>query len=270
MNNRLTWFGGGIVLLLVVVAILAPWLAPHGIEACSLEEKLSAPSAQHWFGVDPRGCDVFSRVLFGARISLQVGFSVVAVSLFAGFVVGSLAGYLGGWADRGFQFVSDCFQAFPGILLAISITALARTGSVGLVIAALCISGWVGYARLVRAQVMALRDADYILAARSIGASTPRILVVHVLPNILSPLIVEATFGMAAAILAEASLSFLGLGVPPEVPSWGSMLNAGRKYLLDHPGFAIYPGLAIMLTVLGFNLLGDGLRDALDPRRGTN
>ncbi|MCK6526719.1 ABC transporter permease [Myxococcota bacterium] len=267
VRGPLAWAGAVTVLALVAIAVLAPFIAPYGIQECRLEDKLAPPSPEHWFGADPRGCDVLSRVLLGTRISLVVGVSVVSVSLVVGFVVGSVAGYLGGAIDRTFQFVSDCFQAFPGILLAIALMALARQGSVALVIAALCVSGWVGYARLVRAQVLGLRDVDYIVAARAMGAGVPRILTRHVLPNILSPLIVEATFGMAAAILAEASLSFLGLGVPPDVPSWGAMLNSGRKYLLDHPGFAIWPGLAIMLTVLGFNFLGDGLRDALDPRR---
>lgn len=270
VRHPLAAAGAGVVLVLVVVAVAAPWIAPYGVQECRLEDKLAPPSSAHWFGADPRGCDVLTRVLHGARVSLQVGLSVVAVSLAIGFAVGSVAGYLGGLADRAFQFVSDCFQAFPGILLAIAITAVARQGSVGLVVLALCVSGWVGYARMVRAQVLALRDVEYIVAARAIGAGTGRILLRHVLPNILSPLVVEATFGMAGAVLAEASLSFLGLGVPPEVPSWGSMLNAGRKYLLDHPGFAIYPGAAIMVTVLAFNFLGDGLRDVLDPRKVPN
>jgi peptide/nickel transport system permease protein len=266
-RNRLAKVGTVLTLGLVFAAIFAPMLATHGAEQCLLPSELAPMSAKHWFGADPDGCDIYSRIVYGARISLMVGVTVVGVSTSIGVFVGLLSGFFGGVMDRLLMFILECFQAFPGILLAIAIMAVFPERSIMLVIFALCVSGWVGYARLVRGQALALRDAEYVTAARAIGMGELRIAFTQVLPNLLSPVVVQATFGMAGAILAEAGLSFLGLGAPPGVPSWGSMLNEGRQYMLVAPHISVFPGLAIMLTVLGFNFLGDGLRDALDPRR---
>jgi peptide/nickel transport system permease protein len=266
-RNRLARLGAAVVALLLCVAAAAPLLAPHGPEECELLEELAPVSAEHWFGADADGCDTFSRVIWGSRISLEVGVVVVAFSTVLGVLIGLFAGYFGGWPDRALTFVIECFQAFPGILLAIAITAVFPRRSIEIVILALCVSGWVGYARLVRGQTLALREAEYITAARALGMGPLRIMLRQILPNLASPVIVQATFGMAAAILAEAGLSFLGLGAPPGTPSWGGMLNEGRQFMLTAPHLSVFPGAAIMVVVLGFNFLGDGLRDALDPRR---
>jgi peptide/nickel transport system permease protein len=258
--------GAGIVIGLLVCAALAPWIARFGAEECLLSAELLGPSTLHWLGADADGCDIYSRIVHGSRISLFVGVTVVGVSAVLGTAIGLPAGWYGGRADAALMFVLECFQAFPGILLAIAITALSPTRSIGLVVLALCISGWVSYARLVRAKTLELREAEFITAARALGMRPRRIMLREILPNVMPLLLVQATFGMAGAILAEAGLSFLGLGAPPGVPSWGSMLNDGREYMLVAPHLSVFPGAAIMLTVLGFNFLGDGLRDRLDPR----
>jgi peptide/nickel transport system permease protein len=258
--------GAGIVLGLLVCAALAPWIARFDPEDCVLAAELASPSTLHWLGADADGCDIYSRIVHGSRISLFVGVTVVGVSVVLGVAIGLPAGWYGGRADRVLMFVLECFQAFPGILLAIAITALSPTRSIGLVVIALCVSGWVSYARLVRAKTLELREAEFITAARAIGMGPWRIMRREILPNVVPLLLVQATFGMAGAILAEAGLSFLGLGAPPGVPSWGSMLNDGREYMLVAPLLSVFPGAAIMLTVLGFNFLGDGLRDRMDPR----
>ncbi len=258
--------GAGLVLGLVLCAALAPWVGRLDPEDCRLASELAGPSARHWLGADADGCDIYARIVHGSRISLWVGVTVVSVSAFLGTAIGLPAGWYGGRADRALMFVLECFQAFPGILLAIAITALSPTRSVGLVVLALCVSGWVSYARLVRAKTLELREAEFITAARAIGMGPRRIMLRQILPNVVPLLVIQATFGMAGAILAEAGLSFLGLGAPPGVPSWGSMLNDGREYMLVAPHLSVFPGAAIMLTVLGFNFLGDGLRDRLDPR----
>ncbi len=266
-KNRLARAGFVVVCGLLFAATFAPFLARMDPEDCRLAAELSGMSGTYWMGADPDGCDIYSRVIFGARISLRVGVTVVGVSASLGIVIGLVSGYFGGWMDRLLMFVLECFQAFPGILLAITITALSPTRSVNLVIFALCVSGWVGYARLVRGQTLALREQEYVTAARALGQGPMRIMFREILPNLMSPVIVQATFGMAGAILAEAGLSFLGLGAPPGEPSWGSMLNEGREYMLVAPHISVFPGVAIMIVVLGFNFLGDGLRDALDPKR---
>lgn len=266
-KNRLARFGVVAVAALVAVAAFGPLVLPFDAQACRLEDELSAPSGAFWLGADPEGCDLLRRLVLGSRISLIVGVSVVSICAGVGVAVGLLAGLRGGRWDRAFLFVSECFQAFPGILLAIAISAVFPKRSLGLLILALSISGWVGYARVVRAQVLLVRELDYVTAARALGAGPLRIAVREVLPNVLSPVLVQATFGMAAAILAEAGMSFLGLGVPPGTPSWGAMLNEGRQYMLVAPHLSLWPGVAIMVVVLGFNFLGDGLRDAFDPRR---
>lgn len=267
--NRLAIFGLVVILLLVIVAVFAPWIAPQDIAATNTVMRYMPPSSEHWFGTDSTGRDVFARVVYGARISLRVGIVVVVVSAFVGTVVGALAGYYGGWVDRivsGYLF--NVFLAFPGLLLAIALVAFLGAG-LNKLIFALCIIGWVGYARLIRGQVLKVREYDFVQAARALGASDMRIIFVHILPNAVQPLIVQASLGMAGAVLSEASLSFLGLGVPPPAPSWGVMLEEARDLttLRVAPHALIVPGLAIALTVLAFNFLGDGLREYLDPRQ---
>ena len=269
--NRLTIIGLIIVVVLIVVALFAPWIATHDIATTNLSMRYLPPSAQHWFGTDSTGRDIFSRVVFGARISLKVGIVVVAVSAVIGTILGAVAGYYGGWVDRVVSgYVFNVFLAFPGLLLAIAMVAFLGAGLNKLILA-LCIIGWVGYARLIRGQVLKVREYDFVQAARALGASDTRILLVHILPNSIQPLIVQASLGMAGAVLSEASLSFLGLGVPPPAPSWGVMIEEARDLstLQAAPHALIFPGIAIALTVLAFNFIGDGLREYLDPRQRT-
>lgn len=258
----------GLILLTIfaVLAIFAPWIAPFDPAAIHLNGRLLAPSAGHWFGTDELGRDILSRVIFGTRISLLVATSVVSIALSAGIILGSLAGYYGGWIDTLLNVVlMNAFIALPGILIAIALVAFLGPGMSNLILA-LSITGWVGYARLVRAQVLAAREREFVEAARSMGATDWRILTRHILPNIIQPVMVQAAIGMAGTILAEATLSFLGLGVPPPMPSWGVMLNDARTHLFDAPHMVLFPAIAIMLAVLSFNFIGDGLRDQLDPR----
>jgi peptide/nickel transport system permease protein len=258
----------GVVLLIVfaICAVFAPWLAPQDPAQLDLTGRLMGPSWAHWFGTDELGRDILSRTLFGARISLLVAVSVVGLSLAVGLVAGGLAGFYGGWTDTVVNiYVTNAFMALPGILLAIAFVAFMGPG-LGNVILALAISGWVAYARLVRAQVMAVKEREFVEAARALGASSIRIMGRHILPNILQPLIVQAAIGMAGAVLAEATLSFLGLGVPPPTASWGSMLNDARSHLFDSPHLVFFPAIAVMLCVLSFNFIGDALRDWMDPR----
>lgn len=252
--------------LLVLVAILAPWIAPHNPAAQDLPTRLIGPTASHWMGTDELGRDVLSRVIFGTRISMTVGIFVVCGAGFVGLFLGAIAGYFGGWCDRIINVVLiNAFLSFPGILLAIAFAAFFGPG-LDKVILALIITGWAGYARLARAQILKVKELDYVLAARSLGASHSRILLRHVLPNAIQPVLIQATIGMASAILAESTLSFLGLGVLAPAPSWGAMLNDAAGYLFSAPHMVIFPALAIALAVLAFNLLGDALRDWLDPR----
>jgi peptide/nickel transport system permease protein len=258
----------GVLLLAVflVCAVFAPWLAPQDPAQLDLGGRLLPPGHGHWLGTDALGRDILSRTLYGARISLVVAISVVSLSLAIGLVAGLAAGFYGGWTDTVLNvYVTNAFLALPGILLAIAFVAFLGPGIFNLILA-LSISGWVGYARLVRAQVMAVKEREFVEAARALGASDLRILCRHILPNIVQPLIVQAAIGMAGAVLAEATLSFLGLGVPPPAASWGSMLNDGRSHLFDSPHLVIVPALAVMLAVLSFNFIGDALRDFLDPR----
>jgi peptide/nickel transport system permease protein len=252
--------------LLVLLAVFAPWIAPRGPAAQDLPARLQGPSAAHWMGTDELGRDEFARVLYGARISMLVGVSVVMGAGLLGLAVGAVAGFFGGWTDRLINgVVVNAFLSFPGILLAIAFAAFFGPG-LDKVILALVITGWAGYARLARAQVLKVREMDYVLAARSLGASNARILLRHVLPNAIHPVLIQATIGMASAILAESTLSFLGLGVLAPAPSWGAMLSDASAYLFSAPHMVIFPALAIMSAVLAFNLLGDALRDWLDPR----
>lgn len=255
-----------LLMLFVAVALLAPVLAPYDPAAIDLYQRLAPPSHAHWFGTDELGRDIFSRILYGARISLAVAISVVSISLTVGLILGGLAGFYGRWTDMVINvYVMNAFLALPGILLAIAFVAFLGPGLLNLILA-LSIGGWVGYARLVRAQVLAVKSREYVEAARALGASDLRIFVHHILPNILQPIIVQAAIGMAGAVLAEATLSFLGLGIPPPAPSWGGMLNDARSHLFDSPHLVIFPAIAVMLCVLSFNFIGDALRDYLDPR----
>jgi peptide/nickel transport system permease protein len=256
--------GAGIVLVAVFAALFGPWLSPFDPAAQELALRLEGPTGAHWFGLDELGRDIFARVLSGARISLLVGLVVVGVSSVIGITLGSIAGYFGGRVDEAISRVVDILLAFPGLLLAIALVAVLGPSLTNVVLA-LSLIGWVGYARLVRGQVLRSRELEFVQAARALGASTPRILLRHVIPTTLPAVTVQATLGMGGAILAEAALSFLGLGVQPPTPSWGTMLNYGRGHLLDAPHLTVFPGLAIAILVLGFNFLGDGLRDALDP-----
>jgi peptide/nickel transport system permease protein len=265
-HNRLATAGAVMITVFVVCAIFAPWIAPQDPAFIDLPSRLMGPSAAHWFGTDELGRDILSRIIYGARISMLVGTCVVAVSLTLGLILGSIAGYYGGFLDRFLNVVvMNAFMSFPGILLAIAFVAFLGPGLFNLVLA-LSIGGWVGYARLVRAQVLAVREREFVEAARALGASDVRIIVRHILPNIIQPVIVQAAIGMAGAILAEATMSFLGLGVPPPTASWGSMLNDARSHLFDAPHLVLFPAAAVMLAVLSFNFIGDGLRDYLDPR----
>ncbi len=267
MKNK-GWLCAGIFILalLVASALLAPFLAPHDPVRQNLDRDLLVYSSDHPLGTDKLGRDILSRTLYGGRISLLVGFTTVAISLAMGLAIGALSGYFGGWLDQLLMRLVDILMAFPGILLAIAFTAALGPG-LQHVILALCLIGWTGYARLVRGEILSLRESVFIHAAHAIGCKPSRVILVHLLPNLLPPLLIQATFGLAAAIIAEGSLSFLGLGVEPPTPSWGSMLNEGRQFLLVAPHLTTYPGLAIMIAVLGLNLVGDELQHWLQPTR---
>lgn len=252
-----------IIVVMVLLALLAPFLPVPPPDQVQMADEFAGPSWAHPLGQDEEGRDVLSRVIFGARLSLMVGFATVAISLAVGTLIGLMAGYAGGRFDEAFVFVGDIFLAFPSILLIIALAAFVPPSVFNLILV-LSFVGWVSYARIVRGQVLSLKSREYVQAAHSLGFSRQRILWRHLLPNSLSPLIVNATLSLAGVIIAESTLSFLGLGVPPGIPSWGSMLDSGVAYLLIAPHLSIVPGLAIMLTVLGFNFLGDGLRDHYD------
>ena len=265
-HNPLAAVGVVLVALFMLCALLAPRLAPQDPARIDLPNRLELPSSHHLCGTDELGRDILSRLIWGARISMFVGSSVVACSLLLGLIIGSLAGYYGGRIDRFVNIVlMNAFLSFPGILIAIAFVAFRGPGIFNLVLA-LSLGGWVGYARLVRGQVLAVREREFVEAARALGAGDLRIILSHVLPNIIQPVIVQAAIGMAGAVLAEATMSFLGLGVPPPTASWGSMLNDARSHLFDTPHLVIFPALTVMLAVLAFNFIGDALRDVLDPR----
>ncbi len=268
--NRLTYFGIIVAIIIVLTAIFAPVIASYD-NAVATNSSLAylAPSSQFWFGTDALGRDIFSRIIFGSRISLEVGVVVVTVSAAFGTFIGAIAGFYGGWIDRILSgYIFNVFLAFPGLLLAIALVAFLGAG-LGKLILALCIIGWVGYARVIRGQVLKVREYDFVQAARALGASDWRILFTHILPNAIQPLIVQASLGMAGAVLAEASLSFLGLGIPPPAPSWGTMIEEARDIttVTIAPHALLFPGIAIALTVLAFNFIGDGLREYLDPKQ---
>lgn len=260
-------FTAGLILtlLLVLSALAAPLLAPHDPNRQDTARRLEAPSQTHPLGLDDLGRDVLSRIVYGSRVSLRVGFSVVVLAALIGVTLGAIAGYFGGAADVVVMRICDILLSFPGILLAIALVAVLGP-SLNNVILALVITAWVGYARLVRGQVLKVREMEFVTAAKALGAKAPRVILMHVLPNIMNPVIVMATLGLGGVILSEAALSFLGLGVQPPTPSWGSMLTSGRRYLGLANHLAIFPGAAIMLAVMGLNFLGDGLIDVLDPK----
>jgi peptide/nickel transport system permease protein len=255
--------------VLALAAVFAPLIAPYNPFELQLAEGLSPPSLTHLFGQDKLGRDLFSRILYGGRVSLGIGVIVLGICLSVGVVIGAMAGLSGGKIDFFLMRLVDLFLAFPGILLAIAMAAVLGPSLFNIVIA-LSLLGWAGFARLVRGQILVVREEEYILAARALGLSPARIIQKHLLPNILAPVIVEATFGLAHIIVAEAALSFLGLGVQPPTPSWGGMLNDAKSFLLLAPHLVTIPGLVIMMAVMALTLLGDDLRDRLDIRSAQN
>lgn len=256
-----------VILIFSVMAVTAPWLAPDNPKAISLVDRLESPSAHHPLGRDENGADVLSRLIFGSRVSLGVAFTVAIVCGTVGLLVGSWAGYVGGWSDKILMRMVDVVYAFPGFLIALALVAVLGPSLRNLILA-ISVTSWAGFARLVRGEILHLKHREYVNSARAVGAGHSRVLVHHIWPNLFSLLIIQATFTMAGTILAESSLSFLGLGVPPDTPTWGSLLNSGRRVMTEAPHISVSAGLAIMILVSGFNLLGDGLRDILDPRRG--
>jgi len=264
-KDPLGLLGTAILIFLSFLALAAPLLAPYSVGAQDLSQRFAPPTSLHPLGLDELGRDILSRLMFGARISLFLSFVVVSCSAVVGLTVGAVAGFVGGWTDDLVMRGIDILMAFPGILLAISLVAVLGPG-LGNLVLALCLIGWVGYARMARAQILRAREMEYVLSARAAGARSERILFLHLLPNISGPILIQATVGMAGVILSEAGLSFLGLGLPPPSPSWGSMLRSGSQHLFDAPHLIVYPGVAIMLTVLSFNFLGDAVRDWLDPK----
>ncbi|MBI3939752.1 MAG: ABC transporter permease [Acidobacteria bacterium] len=248
-----------IILLFAAAALFSPWLAPYPYERQNLPHRLEGWNRQHWMGYDELGRDILSRLLYGARVSLMVGVVVVVGSALLGTLVGAVSGYYRGWMDDVLMRVVDTLMAVPGILLAIAFVAFRGPGLTNLITALLLI-GWVGYARLVRGEVLKVREFDFVQGVLASGASDRRVLWRHIFPNIVDPLVVQVSLGMAGAVMSEASLSFLGLGITPPTPSWGSMLNAARNHIFEAPHLTLFPGLAIMLLVLAFNFLGEGLR----------
>jgi len=264
-RNRLAMAGAIVVIVLLLLSLLAPWIAPHNPTEINAWHVLSPPSGSHWFGTDELGRDVFSRVLYGARISLKVGFVAIGIAVVVGSAVGLIAGFYGGWIDSLLMRGVDIMLCFPAFFLILAIITFLEP-SIWYIMAVIGLTGWMGVARLVRAEVLAIREMDYIMAARCIGCSDLRIILRHILPNALSPVLVAATLGVAGAILTESALSFLGIGVQPPTPSWGNILTSGKDYIEFAWWLSLFPGLAILITVLAYNLLGEGIRDSLDPR----
>lgn len=261
--------GVAIVGLLTLLGVLAPWLAPHDPARMSLKDRLESPSRVHPLGLDENGADILSRLLFGARVSLTVAWCVTLVAAGVGLLIGSLAGYRGGWTDLLIMRAVDMLSAFPSFLLALALVAMLGPSLRNLIFA-LSLTAWTAFARLVRGEMLHLKEREHVLNARALGAGGVRIVVRHVWPNLAGLLLVQCTFAMAGTVIAESGLSFLGLGVSPSTPTWGALLNSGRRVLSEAPHVSFAPGCAIVLLVLGFNLLGDGLRERLDPRRVRN
>jgi len=264
-KNQLAVAGGVVIVVLGAVALLAPWIAPFDPSVIDRKHILEAPSSTHIFGTDDLGRDVLSRAIYGARISLAVGFVAVGIATVIGIVVGALAGYYGGWTDRVIMRFVDVMLAIPTFFLILAVIAFLEP-SIWNIMAVIGATSWMSVARLVRAEFLSLKEREFVLAARSVGASDLRIILRHILPNAMAPVIVSAVLGIAAAVLVESALSFLGIGVQPPTPSWGNMLTAGKDNIEIAWWLSVFPGLAILVPALGYNLLGDGLRDALDPR----
>lgn len=264
-KNKLAIVGAGIILFFILIAILAPWMTSYSYDEVDLVNRLQAPSADHWFGTDDFGRDIFTRIIYGARISLWVGFFAVTGSLIVGTFLGVVAGYYGRWIDLTISRIFDIMLAFPSILLAIAIVAILGP-SLRNALIAIAIVNIPVFGRLVRSKVLSLKEEEFIMAARAQGMKHGRIILHHVLPNSLAPIIVQATLGFGTAILEAAALGFLGMGAQPPNPEWGKMLSDSRAFIQSAPWTVLFPGFSIMLIVLGFNLIGDGLRDALDPK----
>ncbi len=264
-KNKLAMVGAGIVLFFIILAVAAPVIAPQGINEQELGDRLQAPSSEHWLGTDDFGRDILSRIIYGARISLTIGFFAVMGSVVVGSLLGIISGYYGRWVDTLISRLFDIMLAFPSILLAIAIVAVLGP-SLRNALIAIAVINVPNFGRLIRSKVLSVKQEEYVMAARAIGMSDRRILIHHILPNSMAPIIVQGTLAIATAIIEAAALGFLGLGAQPPQPEWGKMLADSKAYLIQAPWTMIFPGLAIMFTVLGFNLMGDGLRDALDPR----
>jgi peptide/nickel transport system permease protein len=264
-KNKLALAGSGIVILLFAVSLLAPLIAPYDPGAIDLKNVLASPSWEHWFGTDQLGRDVLSRMIWGARISLKVGFVATGLAILIGTILGAVAGYYGGWIDAGIMRFVDVMLCFPTFFLILAVIAFLEP-SIWNIMIVIGLTGWMGVTRLVRADFISLRERDFVRAARAIGAGDGRIIFLHILPNAMASILVAATLGIAGAILTESALSFLGIGVQPPTPSWGNILTAGKDNIDIAWWLSLYPGLAILITVVGYNLLGEGIRDASDPR----
>jgi peptide/nickel transport system permease protein len=264
-KNKLMLAGSGLVLLLLFVSLLAPWLAPYDPGQIDLTNVLASPTLKHLFGTDQLGRDVLSRMIWGARISLKVGFVATGVAIIIGTILGAVAGYYGGWVDSVIMRFVDIMLCFPTFFLILAVIAFLEP-SIWNIMIIIGLTGWMGVTRLVRADFISLRERDFVKAARAIGAGDLRIIFLHILPNAMASILVAATLGIAGAILTESALSFLGIGVQPPTPSWGNILTAGKDNIDIAWWLSFYPGLAILITVVGYNLLGEGIRDLLDPR----
>lgn len=264
-RNKPALAGGGIVVMLFFVSVLAPWLSPYDPNAIDLKNVLAEPSLAHPFGTDPLGRDVLSRMIWGAGISLKVGLVATGIAILIGTILGALAGYYGGWIDGLIMRCVDVMLCFPTFFLILAVIAFLEP-SIWNIMVVIGLTGWTGVTRLVRADFISLRERDFVQAARAIGASDLRIIFRHILPNAMASVLVTATLGIAGAILTESALSFLGIGVQPPTPSWGNILTAGKDNIDIAWWLSLFPGLAILITVLGYNLLGEGIRDAMDPR----
>ncbi|MFZ1035751.1 MAG: ABC transporter permease [Smithella sp.] len=264
-KNKLMLYGGGLVTLLLIISIMAPWLAPYDPGQIDLTNVLTSPSMKHLCGTDQLGRDVFSRMIWGSRISLKVGFAATGVAIIIGAILGAISGYYGGWVDSVVMRFVDIMLCFPTFFLILAVIAFLEP-SIWNIMIIIGLTGWMGVTRLVRADFITLRERDFVKAARAIGASDMRIIFLHILPNSMASILVAATLGIAGAILTESALSFLGIGVQPPTPSWGNILTAGKDNIDIAWWLSLYPGLAILITVVGYNLLGEGIRDLLDPR----
>jgi peptide/nickel transport system permease protein len=264
-RNRMAMTGLALVLGLFVVSIFAPWLAPYDPNLIDLKQVLMPPSPSHYLGTDTLGRDVLSRIIFGSRVSLKVGFVAVGLATLIGLFIGALAGYYGGWVDSALMRLVDLMLCFPAFFLILAVIALLEP-SIWNIMAVIGLTGWMGVARLVRAEFLSLREREFVTAARALGAGDIRLILRHMLPNALAPVMVSATLGVAGAILTESALSFLGLGVQPPTPSWGNILTAGKDNIEIAWWLSVFPGLAILITVMSYNLLGEGIQEAIDPR----